>query len=520
MAAKKYLVMYLSAICLSASCLLSGADWPTFAHDPQRTGWASEESTLAVENVRRLELKWSVHLKNEPHALNGLTAPLTADDVTTTEGIKNVVYVAGSSDHVFALDAVTGKPIWNRDLEGFAKPKSADHWICPQGITATPTIDKQRGIIFVIASDGRVFGLDLGTGKAKYGPVQFVPPYSKSWSLNLVDGTLYTSLSQGCAGAQNGIYSLNTRDPKRPTVRDLFLMGGIWGRGGPVVGDNGKVFGMTSDAPINVAEGNFGSSVVAASLSTLEVVDYYTPTNWKFINRYDLDLASASPVWFRYKNYNLLAGGGKEGVVYLMDADALGDKDHHTPLVMTPRLANDQNGFEAKGIWGALSFWTDTDGQTWIYVPIWGPLSKSAPSFPKTNGSNPNGSIMAFKITQSGPGQKPSMEPAWISGDLNVPEPVVIANGVIFTISTGEDVRQSHEGGISPDGPTQLNNAERVQRATHAVLYALDAKTGKVLYDSGNSMTTWVHFSGLAVANGQIFAVDRSQLYCFGLKGE
>ena len=34
-------------------------------------------------------------------------------------------------------------------------------------------------------------------------------------------------------------------------------------------------------------------------------------------------------------------------------------------------------------------------------------------------------------------------------------------------------------------------------------------------------MATWVHFSGLAVANGRIYAVDHdSRVYCFGLKGK
>jgi hypothetical protein len=53
------------------------------------------------------------------------------------------------------------------------------------------------------------------------------------------------------------------------------------------------------------------------------------------------------------------------------------------------------------------------------------------------------------------------------------------------------------------------------------VLYALDARTGKELYNSGDSMTSWVHFSGLALADAHIFAVDHdSTVYCFGLKGE
>jgi hypothetical protein len=40
-----------------------------------------------------------------------------------------------------------------------------------------------------------------------------------------------------------------------------------------------------------------------------------------------------------------------------------------------------------------------------------------------------------------------------------------------------------------------------------------------VLYESGKLINSWVHFSGLAVADGQVYAVDHdSWVYCFGLK--
>jgi outer membrane protein assembly factor BamB len=66
-----------------------------------------------------------------------------------------------------------------------------------------------------------------------------------------------------------------------------------------------------------------------------------------------------------------------------------------------------------------------------------------------------------------------------------------------------------------------VNLSERQRQKTrNAVLYALDAKTGKVLYQSGSAIGSWVHFSGLAVADGRIYAVDHeSRVYCFGLKG-
>jgi len=116
------------------------ADWLTFGHDPQRTGWAFEESTLTVQNVFELELKWKAQLKNEQRALSALTAPVVASGVVTPSGIKTLAYVAGSSNHFFALDADNGAVIWTRTFEVHALAKDADFWSCPNGITATPTI--------------------------------------------------------------------------------------------------------------------------------------------------------------------------------------------------------------------------------------------------------------------------------------------------------------------------------------------------------------------------------------------
>lgn len=494
---------------------LPAADWPTFGHDPQRTGWASEETKLSPENVSSLELKWKTKVQNEFRVLSALTVPVVASGIQTINGIRNVVYVAGSAGHVFALDAQTGKLLWTRDFKSFVAPHNSGYqgtFLCPNGITATPVIDRSTEILYVIAADGALYGLDLGSGKIRLGPVQFVAPFAKSFSLNLVDGVVYTTLTQGCGGALSGFYSLNVRNPHEPVLRQLLLSStdtaGIWGRGGPVAGKNGRIYGSTADGPFDPISGDYSNSVVAASLGSLHLLDYYTPVNWRDINHRDLDLGSASPVWFAWRNYNLLASGAKEGVISLLDADSLGDKDHQTPLFATPRLGNDQHTYEQHGIWGGLSTYRDDEGETWLLAPMWGPVSEAAPKFPVTNGPNPHGSVMAFKVVADGDSRKPWLKPAWISGDFNLPDPVVVANGVVFALSTGENAQQ-----------TGSTDAKRMQNTRPAVLYALDARTGKVLYNSADMITSWVHFSGLALADSQIYAVDHdSQVYCFGLK--
>ena len=60
----------------------------------------------------------------------------------------------------------------------------------------------------------------------------------------------------------------------------------------------------------------------------------------------------------------------------------------------------------------------------------------------------------------------------------------------------------------------------RIQASTRAVLYALDAKTGKELYNSGDEIVSFVHFGALSVANGRVYLGSfDSTLYCFGLPG-
>jgi outer membrane protein assembly factor BamB len=458
-----------------------------------------------------LELKWKVKVDNEPKFLTALTAPVVATDVDTSEGTRTLVYVAGSSNNVYALDSANGSVVWSRKFESRLTTTGGpfqNSWVCPNGINATPAIDRGARTVYVIGMDGRLYGLDLATGKDKFPPITFVAPFSKDWSLNIVDGIVYTSLSQNCGDGASGFYSMDVSNPRHPLVRRLLLSStdsaGIWGRGGPVVGGNHRIYGFTADGKFDSSAGEFSNSVVAAFLPQLDLADYFTPSDWQQITKDDLDMGSASPVWFTYQNFNLLAGGGKQGVVYLLDGDSLGGTGHQSPLFVTPLLGNEDHIFNQKGIWGALSYWRDDGGEIWVYVPMWGPVSKTAPRFPQTNSLNPHGSIMAFKVATDAFSKKPILTPAWISGDFDLPDPVVIANGVVFAISTGENANQY---------------TDRSEQTRHAVLYALDAKTGRELYKSGSAMSGWVHFSGLALADGHVYAVDHdSRIYCFGLR--
>ena len=509
--------MRLVATCFLLTGLLSSSahcgDWLTYGHDPQRSGWAFEETTLKPENVGQLELNWKSKLDNQSYSLSALTAPVVASGISTSKGIRSVVYVAGITGTVFALDAETGAQLWTHTFRYVVLPGKGGYqgtFLCPDGITATPVIDKSTNTLYVIAGNGALYGLDLGSGAVHYGPVQLVAPYSKNWSLNLVDGVLYTALAQGCGAGLSGFYSVDVRDRHHPTIHQMLLSNtdtaGIWGRGGPVIGTNGRVYGGTADGVFDPIAGDYSDTEIAVSRNDLSLLDYFLPLNWQYIRRKDFDLGSASPVFFGWHDRNLLAAGAKESVVYLLDADRLGGADHQTTLHTTARLGNDKavccEGF---GIWGGLSTARDLDGQTWLLVPMGGPPSADGPRFPKTNGGSPHGSIMAFRVVPGSKGS-PILEPAWISGDFNLPDPPVIANGIVFALSTGENAVQ--RGG----------EAKRLLNTQPAVLKGLDLKTGKELFNSGSAIESWVHFSGLAISDGRVFTVDHnSNVYCFGL---
>lgn len=120
--------------------------------------------------------------------------------------------------------------------------------------------------------------------------------------------------------------------------------------------------------------------------------------------------------------------------------------------------------------------------------------------------------VVAFKVEEKG--GKWQLTPAWISRDMNRAEPPVIANGVIYAYGNGEDTDQADPAlGL-------VDVAERrIPGSTHAVLYALDAQTGKELWSSGDQITSWNHWSGLSIANGRVYiGTYDSNLYCFGIK--
>jgi hypothetical protein len=501
----------LTAGIVLAGLPVSAADWRTYGADPQRTGWARGEKRLNKANVARLKLEWSAQLDNAPIELYALTVPVVSVNTPTQRGFRDLVMVAGSSDKLYAIDADTGKLEWSKTFQreaGDPPNRNTGGWLCPNALVATPLYDAPSRTVHVISTDGRLHSMNVVNGEYRVPPLQFVPPYSKNWSLNLVDGVLYAALSQRCNRTRDGVYAMDLNDPKRP-VTMFQTSGGIWGRAGVAVGSDGKVYAEIGDGPFEPEAGKYSDAVIQLEPKTLKLLDYYAPQNQRFIDKKDLDLGNMSPVVFPWKDKELIAASGKEGVIYLLDSKSIGGEDHRTPLYRSPPFTNEESNFMMRGFWGAFATW-ESAGTRWLAAAAYGPPHGQAPPFPIQYGKTENGSMMAFKVVEKD--GKPALDPAWISVDMIAPDPAVIANGVVFGVSTGDESRQVDSGG------RLLTSKERAVASKPAILYALDAETGKVLYSSQDLIRSFTHFSGLAISEGRVYVVTAdSTVYAFGL---
>ncbi|HET7086700.1 MAG TPA: hypothetical protein VFI23_18180 [Rhizomicrobium sp.] len=522
----------LALFCAVASAT-SANEWLTFGHDPERSGWNRDEHTLSPQNVSRLKLLWQTQLPVavKDVALASLTSPLVATGIATSQGKRDLLFTIGMDDSISALNAGSGAVVWRKSFSNTLKPPHAANVNCSNTEQATPVIDKAKGVIYFTTSDGMLRGAGLGDGAERLTPTQMVAPFSRNWSLNLIDGVVYTAAGRGCGGTAEQpiepgtVAAMDVHDPAHPVLTRFFTgksrPAGPWGRGGPVKGPKG-VYVQTADGPRDPDKGLFGNAVLSVPLKLEGNPDYFIPAEWKALNARDLDLGSGSPLVFRFAGRDLVATSSKDAVVYLLDAASLGGSDHATALYKSPRLGNDAAEYYAQGVWGGISLY-QTKGATYLYVPMWGPKAKNV-SFPMTNGDAPHGSVMALKLAKAG--SDFSLEPEWISRDLYLPDNIAVANGLVFAVQTGEQAIQHPNNpdghGRALPGQPALTEAELEKfRATPVgpmVLYALDALTGRELYSSKDLLKDWVHFNQPVVAGGRVFLVSHDgHVYGFGL---
>jgi len=480
------------------------ADWLTDGGNAQRTAWQKDEKILTTANVKDMKLLWKLKLNNQPRVIHSLFPPLIIEHVTTPDGPKQIAIEAGSSDNIYAIDVEKGEVVWKKQFQNTWTPPPAGGRaagiLCPGGQTATPVIGPAgtpgKYTIYAASWDGMLHQLNAADGEDVAPPSKFMPPNGKPYALNLFKNVIYTHTAQGCGGNPNVVYAY---DLATNVVGSWGPAGGgMWGRTGPAISSSGVMYTGTGDGRWDPENGSYGTGIIGVKQNPrtkgLELADYYGPSNADWLVKRDLDM-QVTPAIFNYKGRELMVDAGKECRIYLMDTKSIGGDDHRTPLYRSPQLCNEDYNSASAGIWGSMATWDDAKGTRWVLTPIWGE-KHSAFKAPVDYGDVEDGAIVAFKLEEKN--GKLTLTPAWMSQNMNRAEPPVIANGIVFAYGNGEDTTQSY-----PDVGLADTPERRIPGSTRAVLYALDAQTGKTLWSRRNQITSWNHWSGLSIANAR-----------------
>lgn len=545
-----------------------GQDWATSSADAQRTSWIKTDYAISPESMQQPGFKflWKLKLNNQPSGLNSLSQPVMNGQAGGYRGFKSLAYVGGSSNTVFSIDYDLATVEWTKHLEAPAEKNRSV--ACPAGMTAgitrsvslTPAAARGfggafpgRGVafssavgepnqgapdifhtgnqpiefgggaargrgpggndaaargrgrgpafggfgggsgIYAVTSDGVLHTLGVGSGKEIERPVQFLPAGSKASALVVVDEIAYAATTAPCGGAPNAVWALDIATPTEENSAPAKPVS--WKTdGGPVVGESGPALGEDGTLYVAVGSGSgsgYSNAIVALAPKTLTLKDSFSQPNADF---------SSSPVVFKYKDKNFVAAAAKDGRIFILDATSLGGDDHKTPVAVSQAYSTTKTDFAPK----SLASWEDTDGTRWILGSFEGPAHAGVSG----NGSVTHGGIVALKVT--GDAGSISLTPAWVSRDMNSPLTPMIVNGVVFAVASGE----YHPAGGS------VSAADRVKRSAPAVLYALDANTGKELWDSGPTMKSFAS-GGLSESPGQVYVTTYDgTLYTFGMPAE
>jgi outer membrane protein assembly factor BamB len=493
-------------------------DYLTDGADNQRTGWIKDEKILTRANVGSLRLRWTLQTDNSPRAMHALMPVLIIGQLPTATGVKQVGIVNGISDNLYAFDVEAGKILWKRhwtypgqDPPGNLDPRR-NNFLRPGGSSATPVIgpaDAQgKRKVYFVTGDGMLHILDAATGEDAEPPFMFHT--GKGWSLSLAGNVLW--MQSTYAGIS--IAAVRLDDPKRHVMTINSGSGGAWGRRGVALDATGTAWTTTGDGVYDPTSDppRYANSVIGAHIvgNDLKLKDYYTPTNWEWLRKRDLD-PNNTPTVFTFKGRELIAASGKECRLFLLDPNSAGGANHQTPLFRSPLFCNEEVDFQDMGSWGALSTWEGTDGTRWVLAPFWGPKHSHIRFEIENTPATKEGGVAAFRIEERD--GKPVAVPAWVSRDMHRGEPVLIVNGMVFGYGSGEETKQAW-----PDIGLQFDSMIRAEKGGRATIYALDALTGRMLWTSGEQIRMWNHFSGITVANGRVYlGTYDGMLYCFSV---
>jgi PQQ-like domain len=358
---------FLSAVAAAASALAlhstAHASQPILqrGYDAGLSGANLTEVTLNTSNVapstfgQVFTLPVDDRVYAQPLYVPGLAIP--------NQGTHNVVYVATMSDTLFAFDADTGAQLWSVN---FASSVGATSVPFAQftfggntniagnlGILSTPVIDPATNIMYLVACtlEGgtmvyRLHAVNIATGTEPYANVVISGSYGGSTfdaphqtqrvSLTLSGNQVIFGFgaveeeSADVGGYVGWVMAYNkttlAQSGAFATITSGTKGGGVWQSGRPPVVDTlGCAYVFVGNGYTSGYDGvhNFNESALKLTTANgLTLVDWFTPDNWSAMDAADEDLSSSGPMLI--PGTNSIAGGGKTGVLYVLNTANLG----------------------------------------------------------------------------------------------------------------------------------------------------------------------------------------------------
>ncbi|MDQ2668727.1 MAG: hypothetical protein M3Z05_22425 [Gemmatimonadota bacterium] len=333
-----------SLVAFGASSLSAQVDVLTNHNDNARTGANLKERVLTPANVNQAQFGMLFKRVLDDQLY---TQPLIATSVTVGGGTHDVVYVTTVNNSVYAFDANdrdATQPLWHVNFGTPANLHSTNFGCLDMngqmGIVGTPVIDKARGALYVVAltrAGGgftqRLHALDLATGAdLPDSPVVIKAPMfdallqNQRPALLLANDMVYVAYSSHCdKGPYHGfIIAYNAGTLAQVGVFNTSPNGNeasIWQSGqGPAADDEGNVYVVTGNGTWDGVR-DFSESFLKFT-PTLRLLDWFTPTNHLTLDARDADLNSSGPSLI--PGTHVVLGGGKEGILYVLDTRNFG----------------------------------------------------------------------------------------------------------------------------------------------------------------------------------------------------
>jgi len=493
-------------------------------YNNQRTGANLAETALNVSNVGSNQFGKLFMLPVDDQVYAGV---LYVSGLQIGGGTHNVIYVATMNNSVYAFDADTlSPPLWFKNFNGTGQPSTNAEvgggggyhdFIGNIGIVGTPVIDGSAGTIFFVtrtvengATVQRLHAVDITSGVDRPNSPQviqgtasgigFVPDLENQRpALALSQGVVYIAwASYGDSGSYYGwVLAYNSTTLSPAGIFNAAPGGGqagIWMAGaGPAFDGAGNAYFPTGNGTFDGTT-DFGESIVKLSPGSMNVLDYFAPSDYATLNAQDLDFGSAGPTLL--PGSSLMVQGGKEGKLYLLNTNSLGHEaagDVQIPQVfqavdLTLRPSATHHIHNASPVWNAPSG---------LNVYVWGE----------------NDFIHAYQLNPST--QTLNTTPL-VTGSILPPQGMP---GGMMTISAS-----GSQSGTGIVWATVPRNGDANQATVPGNLYAFNAENLNLLWSStgtGDDLLNFSKGSAPIVANGKLYVGSLSRFVTvYGLKAD